>query len=57
MSMRRSVYQIRSTHTGSLRRPPDMLETLHQLAAGHSIDLAAYESANAARRRHRQTTG
>lgn len=45
MSMRRSVDQIRTTHTGSLPRPPDMLETLHQLAAGHSIDLAAYESA------------
>ena len=40
MSMRRSVDQIRTTHTGSLPRPPDMLETLHQLAAGHSIDLA-----------------
>jgi len=39
MSMRRSVDQIRTTHTGSLPRPPDMLETLHQLAAGHSIDL------------------
>jgi 5-methyltetrahydropteroyltriglutamate--homocysteine methyltransferase len=45
MSMRRSVDRIRTTHTGSLPRPPDMLETLHQLAAGHSIDLAAYESA------------
>ena len=45
MSMRRSVDQIRTTHTGSLPRPPDMLETLHQLAAGHSVDLAAYESA------------
>src|SRR5215813_8427565 len=45
MSMRRSVDQIRTTHTGSLPRPPDMLETLHQLAAGHSIDPAAYESA------------
>src|SRR5262245_16114154 len=45
MSMRRSVDQLRPTHTGSLPRPPDMLETLHQLAAGHSIDLAAYESA------------
>ena len=41
MSMRRSVDQIRTTHTGSLPRPPDMLETLHQLAAGHSIDLTA----------------
>ena len=29
MSMRRSVDQIRTTHTGSLPRPPDMLETLH----------------------------
>jgi 5-methyltetrahydropteroyltriglutamate--homocysteine methyltransferase len=45
MSMRRSIDRIRTTHTGSLPRPPDMLETLHQLAAGHSIDLAAYESA------------
>jgi 5-methyltetrahydropteroyltriglutamate--homocysteine methyltransferase len=45
MSMRRSIDRIRTTHTGSLPRPPDMLEMLHQLAAGHSIDLAAYESA------------
>src|SRR5215510_5060853 len=45
MSMRRSVDRIRTTHTGSLPPPPDMLETLHQLAAGHSIDPAAYESA------------
>jgi hypothetical protein len=45
MSMRRSTDRIRTTHTGSLPRPPDMLETLHQLAAGHFIDLAAYESA------------
>ena len=45
MSMRRSVDRIRTTHTGSLPRPPDMLETLHQLAAGHSVDLAAYEIA------------
>src|SRR5215469_11289581 len=45
MSMRRSIDRIRTTHTGSLPRPPDMLETLHQLAAGHFIDLAAYESA------------
>ena len=43
--MRRSVDRIRTTHTGSLPRPPNMLETLHQLAAGHAIDLAAYESA------------
>jgi 5-methyltetrahydropteroyltriglutamate--homocysteine methyltransferase len=45
MSMQRSVDRIRTTHTGSLPRPPDMLETLHRLAAGQSVDLAAYESA------------
>src|ERR1700691_5085851 len=45
MSMQRSTSRIRTTHTGSLPRPPDMLETLHRLAAGQPVDTAAYESA------------
>jgi 5-methyltetrahydropteroyltriglutamate--homocysteine methyltransferase len=45
MGMQRSTDRIRTTHTGSLPRPPDMLETLHHLAAGQPVDLAAYEAA------------
>jgi 5-methyltetrahydropteroyltriglutamate--homocysteine methyltransferase len=45
MSMLRSTGRIRTTHTGSLPRPPEILETLHQLAAGRPIDPTAYESA------------
>ena len=43
--MQRRTDRIRTTHTGSLPRPPDMLATLHRLAAGDSVDIAAYESA------------
>ena len=45
MSMLRSTGRIRTTHTGSLPRPPEILETLHQLAAGRPVDPTAYESA------------
>ena len=45
MSMERSTSHIRTTHTGSLPRPPDMLETLRAIAAGHAVDMAAYEAA------------
>jgi 5-methyltetrahydropteroyltriglutamate--homocysteine methyltransferase len=43
--MQRSTSRIRTTHTGSLPRPTDMLATLHKLAAGEVIDMAAYEAA------------
>ena len=45
MSMKRSTSHIRTTHTGSLPRPPDMLETLRAIAAGQAVDMAAYEAA------------
>jgi 5-methyltetrahydropteroyltriglutamate--homocysteine methyltransferase len=45
MSMERSTSHIRTTHTGSLPRPPDMLETLRAIAAGQAVDMAAYEAA------------
>jgi 5-methyltetrahydropteroyltriglutamate--homocysteine methyltransferase len=45
MSMLRSASHIRTTHTGSLPRPPEILETLRQLAAGQPVDTMAYESA------------
>jgi 5-methyltetrahydropteroyltriglutamate--homocysteine methyltransferase len=43
--MKRSTSHIRTTHTGSLPRPPDMLETLRAIAAGQAVDMAAYEAA------------
>jgi 5-methyltetrahydropteroyltriglutamate--homocysteine methyltransferase len=45
MSMLRGTGRIRTTHTGSLPRPPDILETLHHLAAGQPVDMMAYETA------------
>jgi 5-methyltetrahydropteroyltriglutamate--homocysteine methyltransferase len=36
---------IRTTHTGSLPRPPEMLETIRAMAAGQSYDAKAYEDA------------
>jgi 5-methyltetrahydropteroyltriglutamate--homocysteine methyltransferase len=45
MSMKRSTSRIRTTHTGSLPRPQDMLETLRAMAAGQAVDMAAYETA------------
>lgn len=44
MSMKRSTDHIRTTHTGSLPRPPDLLETLRAIAAGQAVDMAAYEA-------------
>src|ERR1700730_5306428 len=37
--------RILTTHTGSLPRTPDMLETLRAIAAGQAVDMAAYEAA------------
>jgi 5-methyltetrahydropteroyltriglutamate--homocysteine methyltransferase len=37
--------RIRTTHTGSLPRPSDLLDTMRKMAAGASYDIAAYESA------------
>ena len=46
MSMQRSTNgHIRTTHTGSLPRPPEMLETMRAMAAGHAYDKQAYEAA------------
>jgi 5-methyltetrahydropteroyltriglutamate--homocysteine methyltransferase len=45
MSMKRSTSHIRTTHTGSLPRPTDMLATLRAIAAGQAVDMAAYEAA------------
>ena len=39
MSMKRSSKtHIRTTHTGSLPRPPDMLDTMRAMAAGKPYD-------------------
>jgi len=44
--MKRSTKdRIRTTHTGSLPRPPEMLETMRAMAAGKSYDIDAYEAA------------
>ena len=45
MAMKRSTDKIRTTHTGSLPRPPDMLEALRAVAAGQPVDMEAYEAA------------
>jgi 5-methyltetrahydropteroyltriglutamate--homocysteine methyltransferase len=45
MSMKRSTNRIRTTHTGSLPRPTDMLETMRVIAAGQDYDDGAYEAA------------
>jgi 5-methyltetrahydropteroyltriglutamate--homocysteine methyltransferase len=45
MSMKRSSNtHIRTTHTGSLPRPPELLETLRVMAAGQPYDNTAYEA-------------
>jgi 5-methyltetrahydropteroyltriglutamate--homocysteine methyltransferase len=42
--MKRSTKsRIRTTHTGSLPRPPEMLETMRAMAAGQPYDAEAYE--------------
>jgi 5-methyltetrahydropteroyltriglutamate--homocysteine methyltransferase len=43
--MKRSSERIRTTHTGSLPRPPEILDALHAQAEGRSCDRAAYERA------------
>jgi 5-methyltetrahydropteroyltriglutamate--homocysteine methyltransferase len=45
MSMKRSTNKIRTTHTGSLPRPPEMLETMRAIATGQHYDSGAYEAA------------
>ena len=43
--MKRSTKDhIRTTHTGSLPRPPDMLETMRAMATGQTYDRPAYEA-------------
>jgi len=41
--MKRSIDRIRTTHTGSLPRPPEILEAVRAQAQGRSFDAAAYE--------------
>ena len=43
--MKRSTDRIRTTHTGSLPRPADMLAALHARFEGGSLDEVAYEKA------------
>lgn len=43
--MKRSSDRIRTTHTGSLPRPLDMLQTMRAIAAGQPYDSVAYEAA------------
>ena len=45
MSMKRSTNHIRTTHTGSLPRPAEMLEAMRAMAVGQAPDERAYESA------------
>jgi 5-methyltetrahydropteroyltriglutamate--homocysteine methyltransferase len=44
MSMKRSTGRIRTTHTGSLPRPPEILESLRARAAGQTGDSQAFEA-------------
>jgi 5-methyltetrahydropteroyltriglutamate--homocysteine methyltransferase len=44
MSMKRSTDHIRTTHTGSLPRPLEMLETMRAMATGKAYDRGAYET-------------
>ena len=44
-NMKRSTDRIRTTHTGSLPRPPEILEALHVQADGRSFDRSAFEKA------------
>jgi 5-methyltetrahydropteroyltriglutamate--homocysteine methyltransferase len=43
--MKPSANRIRTTHTGSLPRPTELLETMRTMATGGSYDAAAYEAA------------
>jgi 5-methyltetrahydropteroyltriglutamate--homocysteine methyltransferase len=43
--MKRSSERIRVTHTGSLPRPPEILRTMHLIAAGKPYDERAHEAA------------
>ena len=43
--MKRSTDRIRVTHTGSLPRPPEILATMHLIAAGKPHDEKAHEAA------------
>jgi 5-methyltetrahydropteroyltriglutamate--homocysteine methyltransferase len=46
MTMKRSTTdQIRTTHTGSLPRPAEMLETMRAMASGQPYDREVYEAA------------
>ncbi|HXR86871.1 MAG TPA: hypothetical protein VN728_07875, partial [Stellaceae bacterium] len=46
MAMKRSSKNhVRTTHTGSLPRPAEMLETMRAMAAGQPVDQKAYEAA------------
>jgi 5-methyltetrahydropteroyltriglutamate--homocysteine methyltransferase len=44
-TMKRSTDRIRTTHTGSLPRPPEILEMMRVKEAGKPYDAAAYEAA------------
>ena len=46
--MMRSTDRIRTTHTGSMPRPAEILETMWLIEAGRPYDTAAYEKALAA---------
>ena len=43
--MKRSIDRIRTTHTGSLPRPPEILEAMRSQAQGRALDAPAYEAA------------
>jgi len=46
MGMKRSTTKyIRTTHTGSLPRPAELLVTMRAMASGQAYDKAAYEAA------------
>jgi 5-methyltetrahydropteroyltriglutamate--homocysteine methyltransferase len=46
MSMKRSSNaHVRTTHTGSLPRPPEMLDTMRAMATNQPYDSLAYEAA------------
>jgi 5-methyltetrahydropteroyltriglutamate--homocysteine methyltransferase len=45
MSMKRSTSRIRTTHTGSLPRPTEILDAMRAMAAGQPCDGRAYEAA------------
>ena len=42
--MQRSTERIRTTHTGSLPRPPEILEAMRARSQGRPVDEAAYEA-------------